>query len=124
MGKMQEFAKKASFLEYLQKFGVKALNEENIYDTNILRSIGAPGDTWIWKSGRDKEQTFDFGAFFPVDNGGTPPYFRQRHRVDRHEAGMWFEYKEDGGKGGFEPIPPTDPERLKRLYEHATGDIP
>ena len=124
MSRMQDYAKEHSFTEYRNKFGSKALNEEEIYDTKILRSVGAPGDTWTWKAGTEKEQSFDFAPFFPIDNGGTPPYFRQRSRVDRHEAGLFFEYREDGGKGGFEPIPPPDPERLQHLYEHATGDIP
>lgn len=124
MGKMQAFAKDHSFTEYREKFGSKALNEEDIYDTKILRSVGAPGDTWTWKAGTDKEQSFDFAPFFPIDNDGTPPYYRMRSRVDRHEAGLFFEYREDGGNGDFEPIPPPTPERLKKLMEGATGDIP
>lgn len=113
MGKIQEFAKTHGFLEYLQKFGVKALNDEDIYDIKVLRQMSDA--LWVWKAGTSKEQTFDFRAYFPIDNGGEPPYFRQRSEVDRHEAGVWFEYVEDGGKGEFEPIPPPTPERLKRL---------
>lgn len=113
MGKMQEFAKEHGFLEYLHKFGFRALNDEDIYDIKVLRNVG-PG-LYVWKAGTPKEQKFDFSPYFPIDNGGVSPYFRQRHQVDRHEAGMWFEYVEDGGKGGFEPIPPPSPERLEKL---------
>jgi hypothetical protein len=121
VGKQKDYAANHSFAEYRDRYGMRGLEEnEDIYDTlGTLRHVGDPDktgeDRWVWKPGKPKEQTFDFAPFFPFDNGGEPPYFRQRVKVDRHEAGIFFEYREDGGTGDFEPWPLPTPERLEAL---------
>ena len=109
-------AENQGFLEWSRSHP-GALDEESIDTIVGLRNPGAPGDTWVWKQGRKREQTFDFATFFPIDNGGEPPYFRQRPKVARSEAADYFEYRENGGTGDFEPFPLPTPERLQRLAE-------
>jgi len=89
-------------------------------DTSLLREVGE--NKYVWKAGKPKEQTFDFSPYFPIDNGGTPPYFRQRHEVDRTEAGLWFKYVERGGEGEFKPVPPPSVKRLQNLADDGPWD--
>jgi len=116
MAKKADFAKANTFLAFLTKYGP---GNANIYDTKVLRKIGQ--DVYVWKGGADE---FDFSLYFPIDNGGTPPYFRQRHQVSREEAAAWFQYRALGGLGDFEPWPLPTPKKLKRLADQATGDVP
>ena len=104
------------FLEWVRSH-TGALDEESFETVATLREQGAPGNTWIWKEGKRREQSKDFAPYFPFDNGGTTPYFRQRSKADRHEVASFFEYVENGGTGEFEPYPLPSPERLQRLAE-------
>ncbi|MCI0545221.1 MAG: hypothetical protein L0Z49_12395 [Actinobacteria bacterium] len=105
-------AKTMDFLEWVRNRGVGRSFEDGVraVDPKVWKYV-ADGQ-YIWKDGTPKERQFDFREFFPINNGGEPPYFRQRAQVDRREGYLFALYKQKGGRGEFEPFPLPTPEQL------------
>lgn len=111
-----------TFLEFVEDFRLPMIPDE----FGFSQRVEFPRANFATFSNKKGEQVdeFDFASFFPFDNGEDEPYHRERHRVDRTEAGMYFFYRRAVRKGkldedhGFEPYPlPTKAEII-----HAESD--
>jgi hypothetical protein len=128
-GSMADTTEVPGFLAWARRHGPYIPDEWDFSDTRKLRHVGDPGlpgdassdeeDLWIWREGKKREDRFNFAPFFPFDNGGSSPYFRQRSQVDRFEAGQFFRYRQRFGAdaGPFEPFPLPSPEDLAEQDE-------
>jgi hypothetical protein len=123
LSREEEIAQSSSFLEFAEKFGNRALQEEDLYDTQDTLTDRPGGGVWLWKEGSELEQRYDVSPHYPIDNGGEPPYRRQSVGPSRQHIGLWFEYRENGGKGDFEPAPLPSPKRLKRIAARNRADL-
>jgi hypothetical protein len=104
-------AKDKSFLEFARGFNNPL--EANFDSRDPAQWKHVSEGTYVFRQGKPAEATYDFSDAFPIDNGGEPPYRRERARVDRLEGYLFALYKHRGGTGDFEPFPLPTPEQLQ-----------